>query len=136
MTLANSSKLLDFFGKTQATFWWTLSTPDINTLVNAGKNLSSWIALTHKTVMFANSLATSEALSKELGDFDYIEVINSHGGGTDYGNFGLHFGVNDVVQTSKKREMVVKPEEIRQLGKGEFYVLNNNSSEILKGVLV
>lgn len=136
MTLANSPMMLELLGKTYATFWWTLSTPDINTLVNAGKNLTSWVALTHKTIMFANSLGTSEALSKELGDYDYVEVTNTHGGGTDFGNFGLHFGATNTVQTSTKREMVVKPEDITTLGDKEFYILNNNTSEIMKGVLV
>lgn len=136
MTLANSPMMLELLGKSYATFWWTLSTPDINTLVNAGKNLTSWIALTHKTIMFANSLGTSEALSKELGDYDYVEVTNTHGGGIDFGNFGLHFGATNTVQTSTKREMVVKPEDISTLGDKEFYILNNNTSEIMKGVLV
>lgn len=135
-TLANSPMMLELLGKTYVTFWWTLSTPDIDTLVNAGKNLTSWIALTHKTIMFANSLGTSEALSKELGDYDYVEVTNTHGGGTDFGNFGLHFGTTNTVQTSTKREMVVKPEDISTLGDKEFYILNNNTSEIMKGVLV
>lgn len=136
MTLANSPMMLELLGKTHATFWWTLSTPDINTLVNAGKNLTSWVALTYKIIMFANSLGTSEALSKELGDYDYVEVTNTHGGGTDFGNFGLHFGATNTVQTSTKREMVVKPEDITTLGDKEFYILNNNTSEIMKGVLV
>lgn len=136
MTLADSPLMIDLLGKTYANFWWTLSTPDINTLVNAGKNLTSWVALTHKTIMFANSLGTSEALSKELGDYDYVEVTNTHGGGTDFGNFGLHFGATDTVQTSTRREMVVKPEDISTLGNREFYALNNNSSEIIKGVLM
>ena len=135
-TLANSPMMLELLGKTYVTFWWTLSTPDIDTLVNAGKNLTSWIALTHKTIMFANSLGTSDALSKELGDYDYVEVTNTHGGGTDFGNFGLHFGTTNTVQTSTKREMVVKPEDISTLGDKEFYILNNNTSEIMKGVLV
>ena len=34
MTLADSPMMLDFLGKTHAMFWWTLSTPDINALVN------------------------------------------------------------------------------------------------------
>ena len=135
MTLANCPKMLELLEKTYATFWWTLSTPDINTLVNAEKNLASWIALTHKTIMFASSIGTSEALSKELGDYDYIEVINTHGGGIDFGNLGLHFGANDTIQTSTKREMVVKPEDISTLGNREFYVLDNNTSEIMSGVL-
>lgn len=135
MTLADSPLLLDLLGKTHATFWWTLSTPDINALVNAGKNLTSWIALTHKTVIFANSLGTSEALSKELGEYDYVEVINSRGRGTDFGTLGLHFGVKDTVHTAVKREMVVKPEDISSLDEREFYMLNNNVSEIVKGVL-
>lgn len=135
MTLANCPKMLELLEKTYATFWWTLSTPDINTLVNAEENLASWIALTHKTIMFASSIGTSEALSKELGDYDYIEVINTHGGGTDFGNLGLHFGANDTIQTSTKREMVVKPEDISTLGNREFYVLDNNTSEIMSGVL-
>lgn len=136
MTLADSPLMIDLLGKTYANFWWSLSTPDINTLVNAGKNLTSWVALTHKTIMFANSLGTSEALSKELGDYDYVEVTNTHGGGTDFGNFGLHFGATDTVQTSTRREMAVKPEDISTLGNREFYALNNNSSEIIKGVLM
>lgn len=136
MTLADSPLLLDFLGKTHAMFWWTLSTPDINLLVNGGKNLTSWIALTHKTIMFANSLGTSEALSKELGDYDYVEVTNTHGGGTDFGNFGLHFGATDSLQTSTKREMVVKPEDISTLENREFFALNNNTSEVMRGVLV
>lgn len=136
MTLADSPKLLDLLGKTHATFWWTLSTPDMNTLVNAGKKLTSWIALTHKTIIFANSLGTSEALSEELGDYDYVEVTSTHGGGTDFGNFGLHFGATDTVQTTTKREKVVKPEDISTLGEREFYVLNNNTSEIMKGMLM
>lgn len=135
MTLADSPMMLDFLGKTHAMFWWTLSTPDINALVNGGKNLTSWIALTHKTIMFANSLGTSEALSKELGDYDFIEVTNTHGGGTDFGNFGLHFGATDSLQTSTKREMVVKPEDISTLGDREFFALDNNTSEVMKGVL-
>lgn len=135
MTLADSPMMLDFLGKTHAMFWWTLSTSNINALVNGGKNLTSWIALTHKTIMFANSIGTSEALSKELGDYDFVEVTNTHGGGTDFGNFGLHFGATDSLQTSTKREMVVKPEDISTLGDREFFVLNNNTSEVMKGVL-
>lgn len=135
MTLADSPMMLDLLGKTHATFWWTLSTPDLNTMVNGGKNLTSWIALTHKTIMFANSIGTSEALSKELGEYDYVGVTNTHGGGTDFGDFGLHFGANDSLQTSNKREMVVKPEDISNLGDREFYALNNNTSEVLKGAL-
>lgn len=43
------------------------------------------------------------------------------------------FGANDTIQTSTKREMVVKPEDISTLGNREFYVLDNNTSEIRAG---
>lgn len=134
-TLAQNPLLIDLLGKSLASFFWTLSSADINLMVNACGNLAPWTALTHKTFVFANSLKAAEALSEEFGEYDFIHVTNVQGGSTDFGKFGLHFGANDNIQTSNRREKVVKPEEIMQLEENEFFALNNNNLEITKGVI-
>lgn len=134
-TMAQNPLLLDLLSKSYSSFFWTLSSADLNVMVNAGGKLTSWIALSHKLVMFANSLGTAQALSSELGEYDFIDVVNSHAGNTDFGNFGLHFGVNDNIQTSNRREKVIKAEEITMLKEKEFFLLDNNCSELLRGVV-
>lgn len=52
------------------------------------------------------------------------QTTQAHAGNNSIGQFGLHFGANNNVSTSNKRERVVKPEEISNLSQNEFFMLD------------
>ncbi len=116
---------------------WTVSTADIGNGAGTAKDdISAWLALSHKAIVFAHSLHSAEQLSKEFGEYEHIEVTQAHAGNTSFGQFGLHFGVNNNVSTTSRREQIVKPEEITSLSQNEFYLLDNNTASLYKGEFV
>lgn len=135
-SLLGNEKLRELLKNSSGALAWTLSCPDISNMVSKTKEeLSAWVALAHKTVLFSHSIHTAQMLSSELGDYDFIEVTQSHAGNNSIGLLGFHFGANNNVSTTNRRERVIKPEEIENLGEGEFILLDNNTASLHKGRL-
>lgn len=135
-SLLSNEKLRNLLKNSSGSLAWTLSCPDVSNMVSSTREeLSSWLAMAHKTVLFSHSVRTAQMLSSELGEYDHIEVTQSHAGNNGIGQFGFHFGVNNNVSTTNKRERVVKPEEIENLAEREFILLDNNTATIHKGIL-
>lgn len=135
-SIAGSKKMIELLKKSSATLAWTLSTPDIGRLSGTTReDLATWLALSHKTILFSHSVHTAEQLSAELGDYEHIEVTQSHSGNNNIGQFGFHFGATNNVSTTNKRERVIKPEEILNLRTCEFFMLDNNTASLVKGVV-
>ena len=88
-----------------------------------------------KPVLFSHGVRTAQMLSGELGEYDHIEMTQPRAENNGIGQFGFHFGVNNNVSTTNKRERVVKPEEIENLAEREFILLDNNTATLHKGIL-
>lgn len=115
---------------------WAFLTPDIGAASGTTADATSaWLALAHKTIIFAHSVHSAELLSKELWEYEHIEATQAHTGNNSIGQFGLHFGASNNVSTTNKRERVVKQEDISGLGYNEFIMLDNNTAGLFWGVL-
>lgn len=135
-SLAGSERLASVLKNSSGTMCWTFSTPDIGAASGtAADATSAWLALSHKTIIFAHSVHSAELLSKELGEYEHIEVTQAHTGNNSIGQFGLHFGASNNVSTTNKRERVVKQEDISGLGYNEFIMLDNNTAGLFWGIL-
>lgn len=133
-TVSSNERLASLLKNASNDLCWTVSTPDIGNGAGATKDdASSWLALSHKAIIFAHSFHSAEQLSREFGEYEHIEVTQAHAGSNSIGQFGLHFGANNNVSTSNKRERVVKPEEISNLSQNEFFMLDNNTASLYKG---
>ena len=132
--LSGNEQLISMLKTASNSLCWTISTPDIGNVSGTTKeDLSTWLALSHRVVIFSHGVHTSELLSAELGDYEQIEVTQSHAGNNSIGQFGLHFGANNNISTTNKRERVIRPEEITSLGDKEFIMLDNNNASLYKG---
>ena len=136
-SVSSNERLASLLKNASNDLCWTVSTPDIGNGAGATKDdASSWLALSHKAIIFAHSFHSAEQLSREFGEYEHIEVTQAHAGNNSIGQFGLHFGANNNVSTSNKRERVVKPEEISNLSQNEFFMLDNNTASLYKGEFV
>lgn len=136
VSLLGNENLRDLFKTFSGTLAWTLSCPDLCNMVSTtDEELSSWVAQAHKTVLFSHRIHTAQLLSNELGDYEYIEVTQSHAGNNSIGMLGYHFGANNNISTTNRRERVIKPEEIESLVDGEFFLLDNNTAMLCHGQL-
>lgn len=136
-SLLSNEKLRNLLKNSLGTLNWTLSCPDISNMVsNTKEELSSWLAMSHKTILFSHSIHTAQLLSNELGDYDHIEVTQAHAGNNSIGLLGFHFGTNNNLSTTNKRERVIKPEEIEKLAEREFFLLDNNTATLCRGSLI
>ena len=114
-----------------------LSSPDIYRMIGGGQgDLSTWLALSHRAILFSHGIKTSELLSAELGDYEHIDVVESKAGNNNIGSIGFHFGHNSSYSTSSKRERVIKPEEIEGLRENQFIMLDNYTSLLSQGVII
>lgn len=135
--ISGNERLVTLLKTASSSLSWTISTPDIgNTAGTAKDDTAAWLALSHRAIIFSHSFHSAEILSKELGEYDYIDVTQAHSGNNSIGQFGLHFGANNNISTSRKRERVVKPEEISGMGLNEFIMLDNNTASLYSGSLV
>ena len=135
--ISGNEKLVSLVKNASNSLVWTISTPDIGNTMGAAKDdAAAWLALSHRSIIFSHSLHSAEILSKELGEYDYIDVTQAHSGNNSFGQFGLHFGANNNISTSRKRERVIKPEEISCLEQNEFFLLDNNMASLYTGTLV
>jgi hypothetical protein len=114
---------------------WYITCPDIRKMIGGKEELSTWIALSHKTIILQNSLKVAEGFAKELGEYDRIDISQTTSGGANYGRFGLHMGGNGGLTTNTKRDFVIKPEEITNFKDNEFIMLNNNTATVLHGFI-
>ena len=136
-SISGNDRLASLLKTASTDLCWTVSTPDIGNGAGSTKeDTSAWLALSHKAIVFAHSFHSAEQLSKEFGEYEHIEVTQAHAGNNSIGQFGLHFGANNNVTMSNKRERVVKPEEISNLGQHEFIMLDNNTASLYKGEFV
>lgn len=102
---------------------------------NDQSELATWLALSHRAILFAHSIKTCELLSAELGEYDHIDIVESYATSNNIGKIGYHFGTNSSFNTSLKRERVVKPEVIENLRDREFILLDNYTSLISRGII-
>lgn len=113
---------------------WTIVTDDIGLFVSNEKtDIEKLLASSHRAILFNHGIRSSEAISCELGEYDYIEANTSNAGNTGLGEFGFHFGTNKTIKPEHKRERVVKAEEIEKLSPNEFIMLDNHLGSLFKG---
>jgi hypothetical protein len=137
VSIASNTDLLEQLQKSSNAFTWSLSTPDISTMLSTRQDeLYPWLAQSHKAILLAHGIRTSETLSSGLGEYDRLEMTQSHSGNKGIGQFGFHFGANDSVSTSVKRDRIIKPEEIMKLMPNEFFQLDNQCNTLFKGSIV
>lgn len=86
-----------------------------------------------RTVVFAQSLPSSSLLSPVFGEYDMDEVTRNTNTVGSLGKFGFVAGSNRGISIARRRERVVKPEEIRALGDGSFFVLDNAQRSVFEG---
>lgn len=136
-SVSRNEKLVSILKNSSNNLCWTVSTPDIGNGAGSAKDdVSSWLALSHKAIVFSHSFHSAEQFSKKFGEYDYVEVTRANAGNNSIGQFGLHFGANENISTSNKRERIVKPEEISGMSQNEFIMLDNNTASLYKGKLV
>ena len=137
-----AGRLAALFKSASGALRWTVSAPDIGGAggsdgANAAEGeAAAWLALSHKAVVFAHPFHSARQLSGAFGEYERLEIAQSHAGNSSFGRFGLHFGANNQVSVSNKRERVVQPEEICGLGQDEFFLLDNAAASLYRGTLV
>lgn len=137
VSFSGSEKLITALKKSSASVAWTVSSPDMNRMLgNSQCELSTWLALTHRAILFSHGIKTCELLSAELGEYDHIDVVETCAGNNNIGRIGYHYGANSGFSTSSKRKRVVQPEEIESLSSNDFILLDNYTATVSKGTLV
>lgn len=133
--IANNPELVEIL-KNSTSISWTISSSDIHRMLGQKDGeLAFWLAISHRAILFAHSIKTSELLSSELGEYEHIDIVENTTGTNTIGRFGYHFGINNGFSTSSKRERVIKPEEISNFRENEFLLLDNYTSSLSTGVL-
>ena len=136
-SIFGNEKFISTLKNASSSIMWTISSPDIYRMIGGGQGeLSTWLALSHRAILFSHGIKTSELLSVELGDYEHIDVIESKAGNNNIGSIGFHFGHNSSYSTSSKRERVLKPEEIEGLRENQFIMLDNYTSLLSQGVII
>lgn len=137
VSIADNEKLIKALKNASNSVAWTIATPDMNRMIgNVQGELSTWLALSHRAILFSHGIKTCELLSAELGEYDHVDVVESHAGNNNIGRIGYHFGANSSFSTSSKREKVIKPEELENLGDRGFIMLDNYTSLLSRGTVV
>ena len=136
VSIADNDKLINSLKRASHSVAWTIVSPDMNRMIgNAQGELATWLALSHRAILFSHGIKTSELLSSELGEYEHIEVVESHAGNNNIGRIGYHFGANSGFSTSSKRKSVIKPEELEGLNEREFILLDNYMSQLSRGII-
>ena len=136
-SLSQSDALKKFFKTSSNMIQFTISTEDIVNFSSTDKSdAEALMAVSNRIVLFSHGVHSSELLSSELGEYDFIEAHLSHTGNTGFGGFGVHFGANNTIKPEHKRERVIQPEEIEHLKEGNFILLDNTSCSLQSGTLV
>lgn len=136
VSIADNDKLIKALKSASNSVAWTITSPDMNRMIgNVQGELSTWLALSHRAILFSHGIKTCELLSIELGEYDHVDVVESHAGNNNIGRMGYHFGANSSFSTSSKRERVVKPEELEGLGERGFVMLDNYTSLLSRGII-
>lgn len=137
VSFSSSEKLIQALKNSSNSITWTITSSDINRMLgNAQGELATWLALSHRAVLFSHGIKTCELLSAELGEYEHIDVVESRAGNNNIGRIGYHYGANSGFSTSAKRQRVIQPEEIESLGNNGFIMLDNYTATISKGTLV
>ena len=136
-SLSQSDALKKLFKTSSNMIQFTISTEDIGNFAGTDKSdVEALIAVSNRIVLFSHGVHSSELLSTELGEYDFIEAHLSHTGNTGFGGFGIHFGANNTIKPEHKRERVIQPEEIEHLKEGDFILLDNSACSLHSGTLV
>ena len=107
-------------------FNWTLSMPDFSCIADE-KSMNNWLSLSDKTILFSQKISTSDAISKAIGNYDHIDITGSDAGSNTFGKMGYHFGRNTTINTSIKRQPVIKGEKIANMDERQFILIERNS---------
>lgn len=137
-TISSEQKIIQVLISPLGNMDWTLSTSDVTKIKDNknSNNLLSLLELSDLSIIFKHSLKASQEISKEFGEFDKLEVLQSSADNNGIGAFGYHFGSNDNISVSNKRASIIQPEEIERLKDNEFFLLNNTSTSIYRGTLI
>lgn len=136
-SISSAEPLKDYLKSAPNHVSFTVNTEDIGSFAGTDKSeLEAFMALSHIMIMFAHGVCSSELLSAELGEYDYIEAHLSHSGNTGVGEFGLHFGANNSIKPEHKRERVVQPEKLKRLKSGEFIMMDNQLGCLFSGAMI
>ena len=112
---------------------WVISCDDALEFFSGTEQLRRWAASADRLISFAQGHASSDAVSELLGEYEKIDVSVSEAWEGSF--WGLSGGVPGArsVTCSTRRERVVRPEELRSLGVGEFLVLERGESGVCVG---
>lgn len=136
-SLSGNEKLLRTLKNYSNTISWTISSPDMYCMLgNVQGELATWLAQSHRAVLFSHGIKTCECLSAELGEYDHIDIADVYTGSNAVGQIGFHHGVKNGFTTSISRKRVIRPEEIECLGEDSFIMLDNYTATISRGTLV
>ena len=137
VSFSGSEKLIQVLKKSSNSVAWTITSSDMDRMLgNTQGELATWLALSHRAVLFSHGIKTCELLSAELGEYEHIDVVESRAGNNYIGKIGYHYGDNSSFSTSAERKRVIQPEEIQSLGNNGFIMLDNYARSISKGTLV
>jgi hypothetical protein len=89
------------------------------------------IGESEKTVLFAHGSSIScEKWSKYVGEYDKIDVSQSHNSG--WSQSGKSFNLGDGQTETYKREAKVKPEQINRLSQNEAFIYDHTSGSLIQ----
>lgn len=102
---------------------------DIYSMLNDDDLFKVLLSSSSKYIIMRHiSEKSSEKISESFGQYDIDEVSQTMGGhGMFHGDFG--YGANKSINVNRKRESVIKPEEIRSLSDREVYVYDALNKE-------
>lgn len=115
---------------------WALVAGEALEFFSSEDELRRWTASCDRTLCFAQGHASAEVVSAVFGEYDKVDVSYTRSGGGGFGTFGINYSDGRSTTSSMTRERVVKPEELRSLGEGEFFLLEAGQAGAGTGVAV
>lgn len=115
---------------------WAVVTSEALEFFSSEDELRRWVASSSRVLCFAQGHASADLASSVFGEYDKVDVSFTRSGGGGFGTFGVNYTDGRSTTRSVKRERVVRPEELRALGEGEFFVLEAGRPGAGRGIAV
>ncbi|WP_455138577.1 hypothetical protein [Thermophilibacter sp.] len=115
---------------------WAIVTSEALEFFSSEDELRRWVASSSRVLCFAQGHASADLASSVFGEYDKVDVSFTRSGGGGFGTFGVNYTDGRSTTRSVKRERVVRPEELRALGEGEFFVLEAGRPGAGRGIAV
>ena len=107
---------------------WALISGEALEFFSGEEELRRWTASSERALCFAQGHASAELVSAVFGEYDKVDISHTRSRSSAFGAFGINRSDGRSVTRSIRRERVVKPEELRTLGEGEFFLLQAGQS--------